>query len=67
LQHCRKFIFRLIKCALEFRFFNGFQGFLVSGFYLFFFPFAFFPEFKKDGKILYRPFCLVKKVYPILV
>jgi hypothetical protein len=67
LQHRRKFIFRLIEGAFEFRFFNGFKRLLVSGFDFLFFPLSFFPELEEDGKILYRPFCLIKKVDPVLV
>lgn len=40
---------------------------MISRLYLLFFTFTFFPEFKQDGKVLYRPFCFFKKVYPKLV
>jgi hypothetical protein len=57
----------LVERALELCFFNtGFRIF-EGGFYLFFRSFPLFPEFEKDGKVLYCRMNIFIQAYPVFI
>jgi hypothetical protein len=67
LQYGGQLVFGLVERAFEFSLFNGLYGLVVGGFYFFFTALSFFPEFKKDGKVLNGRFYLFVQVYPVFV
>jgi hypothetical protein len=67
LEYGRQLIFGLIEGTFKFAIIEGFEGFLVGGFYFFFAGFAFFLEIEQNGCIIDCRSNLMVEIYPVFV